>query len=150
MTAKVGMGVCRKLAVLWAAASLTAAVGAPASEIEMEELDAPHLAVEAELYRLYCGACHGRRGRGDGPIAPYLDPRPLDLTTIERDFQGEFPRYLVAFSVDGRDTVRAHGGSNMPVWGEIFAEELLPDPAARAKAHGKVMKIVDYIESIQR
>lgn len=150
MTARNGMRICCALVVLWAAGVFTTGVGAQASEMEMEEIDAPHLAVEAELYRLYCGACHGRRGRGDGPIAPYLDPRPLDLTTIERDFQGEFPRYLVMFSVDGRDTVRAHGGSNMPVWGEIFAEELLPDPAARAKAHGKVMKIVDYIESIQR
>ena len=83
-------------------------------------------------------------------MARFLDPPPLDLTTIERDFQGNFPTYLVVFSVDGRDTVRAHGGSDMPVWGEVFAAEYLPDPAARAKARGKVMKIVDYIESIQR
>lgn len=122
-----------------------------AAELEVEETDAPHLTLESELYRQYCGACHGRRGRGDGIVAPFLDPPPIDLTLIQRGFEGEFPRYLVVMSVDGRETVRAHGTSSMPVWGEVFAEELLADdPAASAKARGKVMKIVDYVESIQR
>ncbi len=26
-----------------------------------------------------CGACHGRSGRGDGPLAPYMDIRPADF-----------------------------------------------------------------------
>jgi len=102
------------------------------------------------MYRKYCGACHGIGGLGDGVVAPLMDPRPINLTDIKANFGGSFPKYLVVLTVDGRDTVRAHGESAMPVWGEVFAEELLPDPAARAKARGKVMEIVDYIESIQR
>ena len=106
-------------------------------EIEVEETEAPHPVAQAALYRQYSGACHGPRA-------------PIDLTTIQRNFEADFPRYLVVMSVDGRDTVRAHGASNMPVWGEVFAEEFLPDPAAKARARGQVMKIVDYVESIQR
>lgn len=32
------------------------------------------------LYEQYCLACHGERGRGDGPGAALLVPRPRDLT----------------------------------------------------------------------
>ncbi len=115
-----------------------------------KKLDAPHLTQEAALYRQYCSACHGTSGRGDGIVAPFLDPRPIDLTMIERSFQGTFPKYLVTMTVDGRDTVRAHGNSDMPVWGQVFAAEFLPSPMAVDQARGKVMKIVDYVESIQR
>src|SRR5262249_22505223 len=32
------------------------------------------------LYDRFCVACHGARGDGGGPAAPWLDPRPRDLT----------------------------------------------------------------------
>ncbi len=129
---------------------LFAASAAWAAEAKEQILDDPRFPQEAALYRQYCSACHGTSGRGDGIVAPFLDPRPIDLTTIERNFQGPFPKYLVTMAVDGRDTVRAHGNSDMPVWGEVFAAEFLPSPTASDQARGKVMKIVDYIESIQR
>ncbi len=127
-----------------------AASAAQSEELAVKTLENPRLKQEAALYRQYCSACHGQSGRGDGIVAPFMDPSPLDLTAIKTNFGGEFPRYLVVMSVDGRDTVRAHGESDMPVWGEVFAEQFLDDTSARAKARGKVMKIVDYIESIQR
>ena len=34
----------------------------------------------ARLYRQYCATCHGTDGRGDGPAAPPLQPRPRDFT----------------------------------------------------------------------
>src|SRR5574341_1153501 len=34
----------------------------------------------AALYTDYCGACHGKMGQGDGPIAVTYKPRPRDLT----------------------------------------------------------------------
>jgi putative copper resistance protein D len=34
----------------------------------------------AALYREHCAACHGNGGRGDGPGAAGLQPRPADLT----------------------------------------------------------------------
>ena len=38
----------------------------------------PSLRESAELYRLQCVHCHGPSGGGDGPTAPFLDPRPRD------------------------------------------------------------------------
>ena len=32
------------------------------------------------LYRTHCVACHGERGRGDGPLAASLSPPPADLS----------------------------------------------------------------------
>ncbi len=139
----------RRCCILWSVIFLQA-VALQAAEIEVERVENPRFNLEGELYRQYCGACHGLTGQGDGVVASLLDPPPIDLTDIKQRFEGKFPKYLVTMTVDGRDTVRAHGESQMPVWGEIFAEEFLPDPAARAKARGKVMKIVDYLESIQR
>lgn len=37
-------------------------------------------------YIRYCRGCHGQNGRGDGPYASSLTPRPADLT------RGEYPR----------------------------------------------------------
>ena len=34
----------------------------------------------AEQYQALCARCHGDKGQGDGMIAPYLDPKPRDLT----------------------------------------------------------------------
>ncbi len=34
-----------------------------------------------EIYEKYCLECHGERGRGDGPRAPLLAPRPGNLVS---------------------------------------------------------------------
>jgi len=31
------------------------------------------------IYEVHCADCHGSQGRGDGPKAPYLEPRPADF-----------------------------------------------------------------------
>jgi hypothetical protein len=67
-----------------------------------------------DLYVRYCASCHGVAGRGDGPAAESLTPRPTDLT---RSSAGVAELMRV---IDGRRTVRAHGSSDMPVWGEVF------------------------------
>jgi mono/diheme cytochrome c family protein len=38
----------------------------------------PRLSASAELYRQHCLHCHGPEGGGDGPTAPFLNPRPRD------------------------------------------------------------------------
>jgi high-affinity iron transporter len=40
----------------------------------------PSLARGAVIYRAKCAGCHGDAGRGDGPLAPGLDPPPANLT----------------------------------------------------------------------
>jgi mono/diheme cytochrome c family protein len=38
-------------------------------------------ATTSALYQRHCAACHGTEGRGDGPAAGLLHPRPRDFTT---------------------------------------------------------------------
>ncbi len=40
---------------------------------------APSVARGAEVYRTSCASCHGSLGRGDGPMAASVSPRPADL-----------------------------------------------------------------------
>jgi len=40
----------------------------------------PDLSRGAQLFHAQCASCHGAQGRGDGPLAATLDPKPTDLT----------------------------------------------------------------------
>ncbi|MEO8088689.1 MAG: cytochrome c/FTR1 family iron permease [Gemmatimonadales bacterium] len=50
--------------------------------VSLDELPAqrPSLARGAEVYQANCAGCHGTLGRGDGPAARGLDPKPTNLT----------------------------------------------------------------------
>ncbi len=41
-------------------------------------------------YRVACAACHGRSGKGDGPVAPELRTSPPDLTLLTKKNSGVF------------------------------------------------------------
>lgn len=101
-----------------------------------------------KLYRRYCGACHGLEGKGDGIVSSLMTPKPRDLTTLARDFGGEFPREVVIQSIDGRKTMRAHGDSDMPVWGTVLAQELGRD-ASDGEIRDWIGAITDYLASLQ-
>ena len=45
---------------------------------------APDLKAGAKLYQAMCAGCHGAEGRGDGPAAVTLDPKPSDFHDRER------------------------------------------------------------------
>src|SRR5262245_32157883 len=100
------------------------------------------------LYLRYCAACHGRQGHADGPVAPALAEKPTDLTQIAATHGGEFPLQVVIDAIDGTRTVRAHGVSDMPVWGEV----LQPDSASSQQqlvARRKITAIAEYLRSLQ-
>ena len=40
----------------------------------------PAGAAPGDVYQRHCAVCHGVEGRGDGPAAGLLDPRPVDFT----------------------------------------------------------------------
>jgi mono/diheme cytochrome c family protein len=85
------------------------------------------LAAEADdygkkLYLQYCSACHGPDGKGDGVVSQFMRPKPADLTQLAKKAGGKFPFYDVVRTIDGRETVRAHGDPDMPVWGRAVHE----------------------------
>jgi len=56
--------------------SLAQRLGVSLDEIPVET---PSLARGAQVYRENCASCHGNLGRGDGPMAAGLDPKPANL-----------------------------------------------------------------------
>lgn len=95
------------------------------------------------LYRRYCASCHGPTGHGDGPVAPYLTPRPTDLTRSTLTL----PQRMEV--IDGRRTVRGHGTAAMPVWGAVFETELAGDARQHRQALRQVQAIAEWTETLR-
>ncbi len=106
--------------------------------------------VGRSLYLRYCASCHGREGRGDGPVAPALGQKPTDLTQIAAANHGEFPFLGVVEAIDGTRTVRAHGVSEMPIWGEVFQADPASPLEQQIMAAGRVLSITRYVRTLQR
>ena len=100
------------------------------------------------LYLRYCAACHGRSGQGDGAVAPALGQQPTNLTQIAAAHGGQFPLAAVVEAIDGTRTVRAHGVSEMPVWGEVFRSDHF-SPQQQLVMHAKIVAIASYLRSLQ-
>ena len=100
-----------------------------------------------DLFAFYCATCHGRTGTGDGPVAAALKSPPPDLTRLARRNGGTFRRQRVEAFVtsDGDVLTRAHGSSDMPVWGPVFRGLDPSDTLVKVR----IANIVTYIESIQ-
>jgi mono/diheme cytochrome c family protein len=100
-----------------------------------------------DLFDFYCATCHGRDGKGNGPVAAALKALPPDLTRLARDNGGAFPRHRVEMFIthDGSVSTPAHGTSDMPVWGPVFRGLDPSDTLVRVR----IANVVDYIASIQ-
>jgi mono/diheme cytochrome c family protein len=101
-------------------------------------------------YLRYCSACHGESGKGDGVVAHLMRPKPTDLTALAKQNKGVFPYGRMMRVIDGRDTLRAHGDPDMPVWGEIFKAEDDMTAAEEAEVRGKLMLILEHLTTIQQ
>ena len=99
-----------------------------------------------DLFEFYCTACHGRDGKGGGPVAGALRVAPPDLTMIAARNGGVFPKARVEALVSGEpDMPPPHGSQEMPVWGPIFRALAPNDRMNRVR----IVNIVEYIASIQ-
>jgi len=97
-------------------------------------------------FMLYCAPCHGRDGRGAGPVAAALKTTPADLTRIAIRNKGIFPAGRVRQFVTSGGDVAAHGTSAMPVWGPTFRALDLSDTLVTIR----IANVVAYLESIQQ
>jgi mono/diheme cytochrome c family protein len=95
------------------------------------------------LYAAYCAVCHGKNGKGDGPMAKPLKVPPPDFTRISG---GRFPLARVRAIILGeQETQAGHGTREMPVWGPIFSQVAWDQDLGRVRADN----LARYIETIQ-
>jgi mono/diheme cytochrome c family protein len=100
-----------------------------------------------DLYEFYCATCHGRDGKGHGPVAAALNVLPADLTFIARRSGGRFPTALVEeYVTNGGDVlIAAHGTTDMPVWGPVFRGLDPSDTLVKIR----IANVVKHVESLQ-
>jgi mono/diheme cytochrome c family protein len=101
------------------------------------------------VFERHCAACHGLDGKGGGPLAGLLTPKPADLTQLAQKSGGRFDEDAVMSAIDGRRAVDAHGPRDMPVWGSVFETELGGEPYPRYTTFLKIRGLADYLRSIQ-
>ena len=80
-----------------------------------------------KLYGQFCASCHGQSGKGDGPAAAALNPKPRDHTDKE---------YMSKLSDDDLLKVIKNGGASvgksplMPPWGASLKDDQIKDVIA--------------------
>jgi mono/diheme cytochrome c family protein len=99
-----------------------------------------------DLFRAYCAPCHGEDGKGNGPVAPALNAKPADLTSIAQRNGGIFPVKRVRSLIAGDELVMAHGSREMPIWGPIFHQVEWD----RDYGEIRLQNVTKYLESIQQ
>ena len=104
-----------------------------------------------------CAVCHGHDGAGNGPILDYLKEAPADLTKIADRAGGRFPFQDVYDTIADVDSNRAHGTSEMPVWGNRFNMAVIAVEGEFGSASGsvpsartRILELVFYLASIQQ
>lgn len=98
------------------------------------------------LYTAYCTVCHGKDGKGGGPMAKSLKVAPSDLTRISTRNRGVFPTARMQRIISGDEQLPAgHGTREMPVWGPIFSQIAWDQDLGRVR----VYNLAKYLEGIQ-
>lgn len=77
-----------------------------------------------EIYKAYCAMCHGSKGKGDGPAAAGLTPRPANLSDSTR---------MARLSDDSLTRVVTTGRKAMPAFGAILKLEELGEVLSHVK-----------------
>lgn len=113
------------------------------------EKTAPEEVSGAILYQRHCAACHGEDGRGAGSAADIFKIRPTDLTRLKVSWGKKYSIKELARSIDGSRTIRAHGSSQMPIWGRQFEEYLEGSPHAQRTSLYHTEALAEYLNTLQ-
>jgi mono/diheme cytochrome c family protein len=99
-----------------------------------------------DIYRAHCASCHGMAGKGDGPVAPALNTKLPDLSTIAQRSGGIFPVGCVRKIINGDELILGHGSREMPIWGPVF-HQIQED---RDYGEVRLQNVTDYLKSLQK
>ncbi|MBI2314022.1 MAG: c-type cytochrome [Betaproteobacteria bacterium] len=100
--------------------------GAVPAGVRMEPVKAVPVAADLKqgkaLYERYCNQCHGNEGKGDGPAADFVYPRPRDFTLalykVRTTLSGQIPTDHDLFKVISAGLP----GTSMPAWKKYISE----------------------------
>ena len=120
-----------------------------AQEPKVVNIPVHHTAANSgkEMYAAYCASCHGKDGKGGGPVAPALKTPPADLTVLARKHAGKFPSIQVYRAITGEAGISAHGSKEMPIWGPVF---MSMSHQHESIVHLRVANLTEYIKSLQQ
>ncbi len=99
-----------------------------------------------QLYKRYCAVCHGNDLKGNGPVSPEFKNPPADLTTLAQRHEGKFPDEYVQDVLRNGVKKPAHGDTEMPIWGPLFASIPGTDSALVSI---RIVNLTNYIKSMQ-
>lgn len=130
------------------ASALVALIGciAVAGPAVNEELPPNYMPTGQQMYKQYCAACHGKDGKGHGPLAAVLKMPPADLTTLAKRHDGKFPYEYVANVLQFGPGFPSHGSEDMPTWGPIFRYY---DKRNEKVVKERIRTLSEYIASLQ-
>lgn len=75
------------------------------------------------LYMANCSTCHGVEGKGNGPRAYFIFPRPRDFTSAEARAKLDSTTLFNAVK-------EGVPGKEMPAWGRVFSHQQIADVSA--------------------
>jgi mono/diheme cytochrome c family protein len=87
------------------------------------------------VYDAHCVECHGADGKGDGPSAAYVVPRPRDFTTGRYKIRSTEPGTMPSDDDLIASVRRGLYGTAMPGWDRILAD-------------GDITDVVQYVKSL--
>lgn len=107
-------------------------------------------------YDSHCAACHGLNGKGDdSPFKTELVKPIPDLTVLAKQNNGVFPSDRVYQIVDGRQEIKSHGSSEMPIWGAAFKSETSvyfdknAPGSTEAAIRDRILALTEYLQRLQ-
>lgn len=107
----------------------------------------------APLFAENCAICHGRDGKGSGPLASATPTAPSDLTKLSGNNGGTFPMLYVMSTIDGFRHQGMDTRPGMPEFGPLLNSPVVLFDSGDGIATPTPEPLVDialYLESIQQ
>jgi high-affinity iron transporter len=98
--------------------------GAQGAAVMTRESGNPGPVTGRDIYRATCAACHGPEGRGNGPAAVALNPRPTDFTNAAQ---------RQTTTDEAVSDVIEHGRRGMPAFGRTLTSTQIDSLVAHLK-----------------